>query len=832
LTRNTDGTFTYTTRDQVSYELGTPPGGYSTLIGSASPTAYWRLGEQTGTTAVDAGTNHFNGTYGAPFTLGANGAIVADSDGAAAFAGGYADMGSPAGLNITGTALTVEFWAQGQPGTYNYLLSHTNGASQGYAVYTGGDGQYHFYLGRSGGLHIMGAVTGVWDGAWHHFANVYDGTTMRVYVDGTLRLSEAETAAITGYTGNFRVADYNGGGYGLYGAMDEVAVYARALSSTEIVDHYGTGVRGVKGSLVRIHEPAGNQIALGYSGGQLRTIADTVGRQVSLSYEAQSGNLVSLQDPSGRKVRYEYDGSGRLVGVWDPLANSTLNYAATVQADSPAGYWRYNETSGTTVADAQSVQAGTTVGAVIRGATGIADTNASAFDGATGYVSVPSNSAFNFGLGDYTVEAWVNRTGTGANTWPVLLSKRIWYIGTEAGWAITLPTADPTKVALHVGNLDMGSTGMQTASGLVTPNAWHHLTLVYTQSDLRGRLYVDGSLALTTPATNGTTGATSTAAITMAINNALSGDMFAGRLDEVAVYNHALSSTRIQAHYAANPKASWQYAYDRATRHILTATDPTNRVAVTNTYDTFGRLTSQAPQQVSYTVVQPDLARSKSVSCDSVWTTYVCGNANDNSDSTTWFPSTTGGGSGQYIRVDLGATYTVGAFRAYYGWDTQTNRVNSYRIAVGPTTNFADATIIYVAPNANNAFDSTIHAVAIPQAGRYVWWLNGGSCDTVTVGAFCGADNPGLSSFEVYQTQTSSSLAHFSYPASQLVMTDPRGHDTTHTFDARQRPISVADVVGANTYTTSFTYDDCGNRSSVIDRRGNRTDYTYDTLCR
>src|SRR4029077_9127651 len=38
------------------------------------------------------------------------------------------------------------------------------------------------------------------------------------------------------------------------------------------------------GVLTRIHEPAGNQIQLGYTAGLLTTITDTVGRVVTLSY--------------------------------------------------------------------------------------------------------------------------------------------------------------------------------------------------------------------------------------------------------------------------------------------------------------------------------------------------------------------------------------------------------------------------------------------------------------------------------------------------------------------------------------------------------------------
>jgi len=61
------------------------------------------------------------------------------------------------------------------------------------------------------------------------------------------------------------------------------------------------------------------------------------------------------------------------------------------------------------------------------------------------------------------------------------------------------------------------------------------------------------------------------------------------------------------------------------------------------------------------------------------------------------------------------------------------------------------------------------------------------------------------------------------------VLTDPRGHASTLSFDAQGRTISQVDMVGANTYTASYSYDGVGLQASVTDRRGNRTDFTHDS---
>ena len=87
------------------------------------------------------------------------------------------------------------------------------------------------------------------------------------------------------------------------------------------------------GMLTAIREPAGNQLTLAYTGANLTTITDTVGRLVSLSYDA-SNRVTQVQDPLGRKVTYAYDASGRLATVTDRIGNA-------VGEDPTAHQWKY-----------------------------------------------------------------------------------------------------------------------------------------------------------------------------------------------------------------------------------------------------------------------------------------------------------------------------------------------------------------------------------------------------------------------------------------------------------------------------------------------------------
>jgi len=89
------------------------------------------------------------------------------------------------------------------------------------------------------------------DTDWHHIAAVYNDTDMRIYIDGSLDSNGADnpktySAGIDNSTSQFRLgADINGNR--LDGLLDEVAIFDRELSSTEISNLYNDGISGNKG---------------------------------------------------------------------------------------------------------------------------------------------------------------------------------------------------------------------------------------------------------------------------------------------------------------------------------------------------------------------------------------------------------------------------------------------------------------------------------------------------------------------------------------------------------------------------------------------------------
>ena len=132
--------------------------------------------------------------------------------------------------------------------TNNYLFGKLNEAGNDncYAVVFG----YHaskisFYGGpaSSVGYPTNGDIT-ISDNNWHHIAYTYNGTTLKGYLDNSSAFAD-----VTGTTSNltssknFFIGDFDGsGGFSPIGILDEIGIWSKVLSATEVESLYNSGV--------------------------------------------------------------------------------------------------------------------------------------------------------------------------------------------------------------------------------------------------------------------------------------------------------------------------------------------------------------------------------------------------------------------------------------------------------------------------------------------------------------------------------------------------------------------------------------------------------------
>jgi RHS repeat-associated protein len=126
--------------------------------------------------------------------------------------------------------------------------------------------------------------------------------------DGSI-MFVADDAATFRYESD-AVGGYVGPG-GAFGSLSAVSGGYELLRRDQVRYHFNA-----TGALISETDRNGNALTLAYTGGDLTTITDTVGRVATLSYDA-SHRLTGLAAPLGRSVSYTYDAAGRLASVTD-----------------------------------------------------------------------------------------------------------------------------------------------------------------------------------------------------------------------------------------------------------------------------------------------------------------------------------------------------------------------------------------------------------------------------------------------------------------------------------------------------------------------------------
>jgi len=158
------------------------------------------------------------------------------------------------------------------------------------------------------------------------------------------------------------------------------------------------------------------------------------------------------------------------------------------------------------------------------------------FDGATQYVNVPDNNSIDLSA-NFTIEVWIHPTGPGSNATQggIIVNK-------EDSYEIARFTDGTIQYALSANGL--GNDWAWINTGIVAPlNTWSHITMV--KSGVNITFYLNGVSAFTNATAPATLAANTTslrfASRTNSVHN------FAGRMDELRIWNTARTAAQIKA---------------------------------------------------------------------------------------------------------------------------------------------------------------------------------------------------------------------------------------------------------------------------------------------
>ena len=547
------------------------PGSYAATVLEDQPAAYWRLDESGGPLALDA-LGSYDGGYSNTVTLGVAGALVGDLDTAVHFdgvAGTKVDVAYSPALNPA-SRWSVEAWARvtGGDGSYRSpITSRDDQPQRGFIFYATAGNTWEFWSGQ-GSQNGWDPIVGppVVNNAWTHLAATYDGATKRFYVNGVL----VGTSTLPYGPNTARPLRLGGGStdsilgnYFFVGDVDEVAVYNSVLTPERVGDHFAASLGGgIPPSI--LSEPVSRTVLPGDPVTFSVATAGSLPRTYQWQFQGQDLDSQTNSELGLTNVSSSMAGDYQLivqnlagkatsaVATLTVVAVPNLPYNTAVLADSPVAYWRLGELSGTVAADETGNHPGQYMNNVALGLPGAipGDPNPAA-----GFATAPQTKVevpFSADLNppQFSVEVWAKVTG-GSGSYRSPVASR-----------------DDLPQRGYIFYADYLDT-WQFWSGMGTQNGWDVIVgppvqlgvwtyLVATYDGAIRRFYVNGVQVGVSTNSFGQNTAQLLRIGGSVTENPVGDFFFEGAVDEVAVYNTALSPAAVLTHFALGTRPTLQ----------------------------------------------------------------------------------------------------------------------------------------------------------------------------------------------------------------------------------------------------------------------------------
>jgi uncharacterized protein (DUF362 family) len=393
-------------------------------------------------------------------------------------------------------------------------------------------------------------------GAWTHVAATYDGSVIRLYVNG---VEDPITANLTG-TINSTDRDVNIGACLPYndeyfnGMIDDVRILTRALTPEEIAADAGQLPLGAYYWRVAASDGANTATSDTW---RFDIIGDTTPPEVTLNYPAHNATTIdrfmelsaTATDLSLMTVKIYGDrvDASELLYVAENMASpadATYVWNApmpTVDGNT-AALWHFNEGAGAAAGDETAYNNDGT----ISGAAWTTDGRFGYgldFDGVNDYVQVPDNVSLNI-TGPITIEAWIRPSGTPVQYSEIVDKEPASPVPAGPGYSFILN--DNRRINFYVGE---SGTDWAVSAGwtALQDGVWYYVVGVETGDSIR--VYVNGVQDGRATA-QGPPGSTAGVNLQIGRGGSLLQRWFNGIIDEVRISDRALTPEEIAANYS------------------------------------------------------------------------------------------------------------------------------------------------------------------------------------------------------------------------------------------------------------------------------------------
>lgn len=521
----------------------------------------YSFSEATGGSAADGSGNENTATLsGATWTAAGRYGPAVSLDGV----GDRLEVASAPTLDVT-SAFTLEAWVNPtRKGLWQAVIFKEAPSGDGpYGLWMTPEGRLRAQLLPNGGpLRVVTGLTILRLNEWTHIAATYDGSSLRLWVNGV----EDGVAAATGSAVTSTESLWLGSaanGYYFAGRLDEVRIYGQALSGAEVALDAATPVDPGAPLMVTLQAPRPGERGVMPN----RTITATFSKPVDDTTVTSS--TVMLRDGGGAVVaaQVSYDATSRRAIVQPDEALLEFNtYTVTVAGGTGAP--RVLATSGGSLA-ADVVWEFQVAGALdwLRAAYGFSEGSGQATSDSTGYgnagelIGADWTATGRYGLGvsldgvddqiqipdsdtldltdAFTLEAWVSPSRT--TTWQALIVKGA--VSGDRPYSLSL-TAEGRLHAELLPN--GGSEAVVTGLSVLPVDEWTHVAATYDGTTLT--LWMNGI-------EEASVAATGSALVTRGplwLGGTATNNYFQGRLDDVRLYGRALNSSEILSDMTAS----------------------------------------------------------------------------------------------------------------------------------------------------------------------------------------------------------------------------------------------------------------------------------------
>ncbi|MCG5220077.1 LamG-like jellyroll fold domain-containing protein, partial [Streptosporangium soli] len=473
---------------------------YTAAYGPIQPAtglvAAYSLDEGTGTAVADAsGLNNNGATTGTTWTTGGR------YGGALSFNGtsSWVTVADSPSLRLTGGA-TVEAWVKPVESTYRWksvvVKQHRNGLAYGLYAFTESTRPVAI-VSANADVEAFGTGT-LPAGVWSHLASTYDGSMVRLFVNGVQVAQQAASGPIRVDEGVLRIGGNSVWGEHFDGLIDEVRVYDRALTTTQIQTDMNTPVGPpppadtqpptAPGSPVATGGPGSAQLTWTASTDDTGVAGYTVHRSTTAGFTPSGANQVGSTPgtaftdsgvPAGTHY-YRVLAFDAAANVSPPSAQVSATVTPPPANTGLVAAYGLEEGTGTAVADASGLNNnGATTGTTWT--TGGRYGGALSFNGTSSWVTVADSPSLRL-TGGATVEAWVKPVES-TYRWKSVVVKQH---RNGLAYGLYAFTESTRPVAIVSANADVEAFG----TGTLPAGVWSHLASTYDGSMVR--LFVNG----------------------------------------------------------------------------------------------------------------------------------------------------------------------------------------------------------------------------------------------------------------------------------------------------------------------------------------------------